>query len=58
MECFTARNQFRAVKALFLPGTSLFLLAGDVGGEIKDCTDLSVVNKTFIIIIIIIITYQ
>ena len=29
-------SQFRAVKTRFLPGTSLFLPAGDVGGEIKD----------------------
>ena len=38
MECFTAQNQFRAVKTRFLPGTSLFLPAGDVGGEIKCMT--------------------
>ena len=35
MESFTARNKFQVVKARFLPGTSLFLPAGDVGGEIK-----------------------
>ena len=34
MECFTARNQFRGVKTRFLPGTSLFLPAGDVGGVV------------------------
>ena len=28
-------NLFRAVKTRFLPGTSLFLPAGDVGGEIN-----------------------
>ena len=28
-------NQFRAVKTRFLPRTSLFLSAGDVGGEIN-----------------------
>ena len=35
MESFTARNYFRAVKTRFLPRTSHFLPAGDMGGGIK-----------------------
>ena len=34
MESFTARNR-KAVKPTFLPGSSHFLSAGDMGGEIN-----------------------